>query len=260
MSWSSNYVLTANKNKINDLVEGWRNPITGDPYPDDKLVLKALGDTKFIMKKGGTLGDLYSLTDLARDDNGNIYVDADGKVAKVNVADKPIKLGSVLPKANMSWRNDFAWRNFSLGFMVSARLGGIVNSTTQSTMDLQGVSEASADARNNGGVYINGGDRVDAQNWYETIGGTSNIGQFYTYNATNVRLQELSFGYTFTRDKLWNVGDLTVSFIARNLWMIYNKAPFDPESVATTGNNYQGIDYFMMPSNRSLGFNVKMRF
>ena len=42
--------------------------------------------------------------------------------------------------------------------------------------------------------------------------------------------------------------------------MIYCKAPFDPEAVASTGNNYQGIDYFMMPSLRSLGFNVKLDF
>ena len=44
---------------------------------------------------------------------------------------------------------------------------------------------------------------------------------------------------------------MTVSFVGRNLWMIYCKAPFDPEAVASTGLNYQGIDYFMMPSMRS---------
>ena len=53
---------------------------------------------------------------------------------------------------------------------------------------------------------------------------------------------------------------LTVSFVGRNLWMVYCKAPFDPEAVASTGLNYQGIDYFMMPSMRNLGFNVKFQF
>ena len=53
---------------------------------------------------------------------------------------------------------------------------------------------------------------------------------------------------------------LTVSFVGRNLCMIYCKAPFDPEAVASTGLSYQGIDYFMMPSLRSLGFNVKFEF
>jgi TonB-linked SusC/RagA family outer membrane protein len=259
-SWSTNYIFTANKNKINELANNVVDPVTGQLYPLDNLTLKALGDTRFILKEGGTLGDLYSLSDLQRDANGNIYVDANGNVTKVSVAGNPVKLGSVLPKANMSWRNDFAWKNFNLGFMFSARLGGVVYSATQAIMDSQGVSEASATARDNGGIVINGGDIIDAQTWYSKIGSSSNIAQYYTYSATNVRLQEVSLGYTFPKSKLWGVGDLTVSLIGRNLWMIYNKAPFDPEAVATTGNNYQGIDYFMMPSTRSMGFNVKLRF
>ena len=53
---------------------------------------------------------------------------------------------------------------------------------------------------------------------------------------------------------------VNVSLVGRNLWMIYCKAPFDPEAVATTNNYYQGIDYFMMPSTRNIGFNIKINF
>lgn len=259
-TWSTNYTLSANGNRLNRLASNFVNPTTGELYPVESLTLKAFGDTRFILKEGGTLGDLYSLSDLQRDSNGNIYVDANGNVSKISVADNPVKLGSVLPKANMSWRNDFSWKNFNLGFMVSARLGGVVYSATQAILDSYGVSEATEDARNNGGVVVNGTDIVDAQVWYSKIGSSSNIAQYYTYSATNVRLQEVSLGYTFPRAKLWGVGDLTLSLVGRNLLMIYNKAPFDPEAVATTGNNYQGVDYFMMPSTRSMGFNVKLKF
>ena len=49
--------------------------------------------------------------------------------------------------------------------------------------------------------------------------------------------------------------------MAKNLWMIYCKAPFDPEISASTNNTYyQGVDYFMQPSTRNLGFNVKLQF
>ena len=51
-----------------------------------------------------------------------------------------------------------------------------------------------------------------------------------------------------------------VSFVAHNLWMIYNKAPFDPEMTASTGTYNQGIDYFMQPSLRTMGFSVKVKF
>jgi hypothetical protein len=42
--------------------------------------------------------------------------------------------------------------------------------------------------------------------------------------------------------------------------MIYAEAPFDPELTANTQTYFQGIDYFMMPSLRSLGFSVKLNF
>ena len=59
---------------------------------------------------------------------------------------------------------------------------------------------------------------------------------------------------------LGDLCEITLSLVGRNLWMIYNKAPFDPESVATTGNYYQGIDYYMMPNTRNIGFNVRLKF
>lgn len=257
--WGSTYTLSINRNKVVELLKDYRNHITGDIKNLDQFEIGGLANTKFIIKEGGTLGDLYSLYDLKRDPNGYIYVDPDGNLTAER-AEEPIKLGTVFPKANMSWRNDFSWKNFNVGVMFSARLGGIVYSATQAVMDRYGVSEASAAARDNGGVMINGGDLVNAQTWYETVGQSAGIAQYYTYSATNVRLQEASIGYTFTKKQLWGICDATVSLVGRNLWMIYNKAPFDPEAVATTGNYYQGIDYFMMPNTRNIGFNVSVRF
>lgn len=257
--WSSSYTFSTNKNEILELVDNYIHPETGLPITKDRLDVGGFSQARFILKKGGSLGDLYSLSDLQRDSEGNIYVDNKGNIAlNNNVGD--VKLGSVFPKANMAWRNDFSWKGFNLGFMVSARIGGVVYSATQAALDLYGVSEASALARDNGGVWVNQGDVINPETWYTTVGGKNGIPQFYTYSATNVRLQEASIGYTIPRYKLWGVADITVSLVGRNLWMIYNKAPFDPESVATTGNYYQGIDNFMMPSTRNLGFNVRLKF
>lgn len=259
IKWSSTYTFSANKNKILEIVENYVHPETGATMNIDRLEVGRLGLTRFILKTGGSLGDLYSSAELMRDQDGYIYVTSDGNVVKQN-AKEDIKLGSVFPKSNMAWRNDFSWKNLNFSFLISARLGGIVYSATQATLDRYGVSKASADARDNGGVLINGGDVISAQNWYTTIGGELGIPQYYTYSATNVRLQEARIAYTFPRNKVWNVADITVSLVGRNLWMIYNKAPFDPEAVASTGNYYQGIDYFMMPSTRNLGFNVLLKF
>ena len=257
--WESNFTLSHNKNKIKELVRNYVHPETGELINKDRLDVGGLGKARFILKEGGTLGDLYTQSDLKRDDNGMIDIDPTGAVnIENNLPD--IKLGSVFPKANLAWNNRFSWKGISLNALFTARIGGIVYSATEAAMDQYGVSERSALARDNGGVLVNGRTLVDAENYFTKIGSESGLPQYYTYSATNVRLQEASIGYTIPRKWLGNVCDIQVSVIGRNLWMIYNKAPFDPESVATTDNYYQGIDYFMLPSTRNIGFNVKINF
>ena len=257
--WVSNYTFSANRNKINELVRNYVHPETGTVINKDRLDVGGHGQAHFILKEGGTLGDLYSLSDIKRDSQGRVYIDNEGKVyTNNNVGD--IKLGSVFPKCNMAWRNDFSWKGLNVGLMFSARFGGIVYSATQATLDTYGVSETTAQARDLGYVEVNGGDRINPETWYTTIGSKNGVPQYYTYSATNIRLQEASIGYTIKKNKLWNVGDITLSLVGRNLLMLYCKAPFDPEATASTGNYYQGIDYFMTPSTRSIGFNVKVKF
>ena len=261
-SWDSNFTASANRNKIMKLGKEVIDPNTGKVTPIGDLNVGGMGNVRFILREGGSLGDIYSRADLRRDSNGDIYQDMDGNIFVDNKTQTKdfIKLGSVFPDANLAWRNDFRWRNFNFGFLLTARLGGVVYSRTQAVMDYYGVSASSADARDAGGIVINGNDLIDAQKWYQTVANGDTTPQYYTYSATNVRLQEASIGYTIPRKKLGDVCDITVSIVGRNLWMLYNKAPFDPEAVATTSNYYQGIDYFMMPSLRSIGFNVRVKF
>lgn len=257
--WQTNFTLSHNKNEIIELVKNYIHPETGEPINKDRLDVGGLGKARFILKTGGSLGDLYTQSDLKRDDNGMVEISPAGTLVTVN--NQPdIKLGSVFPKCNLAWSNQFSWKGFNISALLTARIGGIVYSATAAAMDQYGVSESSALARDNGGVLVNGRNKVDAQTWYTAIGSQSGLPQYYTYSATNIRLQEAAIGYTLPRKWLHNVCDIQVSVVGRNLCMIYNKAPFDPESVATTGNYYQGIDFFMLPSTRNVGLNVKINF
>lgn len=257
--WQSNFILSHNKNKIIELVKDYIHPETGEPINKDRLDVGGLGKARFILKTGGSLGDLYTQSDLKRDDNGMVEISPAGTLVTVN--NRPdIKLGSVFPKCNLAWNNQFSWKGFNISALVTARIGGIVYSATAAVMDQYGVSESSAVARDNGGVLVNGRNRVDAQTWFTAIGSQSGLPQYYTYSATNIRLQEAAIGYTLPRKWLHDVCDIQLSVVGRNLCMIYNKAPFDPEAVATTGNYYQGIDFFMLPSTRNVGLNVKINF
>ena len=257
--WATNFTYSWNRNEIIELAANAVNPVTGQPLNLTKLDIKGLGKAKYILKEGGTLGDLYTTSDLRFNDNGYIEVDKNGNLLLTDEGDD-IYLGSVFPDHTLAWRNDFSWKGVNLGVLFTGRIGGICYSATQANLDLYGVSEASAAARDAGGVWINGREMVDAQKWYQAIGSQSGLPQYYTYSATNFRLQELSLGYTLPAKWFRDRMRMTVSFVGRNLWMIYCKAPFDPEAVASTGLNYQGIDYFMMPSLRSLGFSVKFQF
>ncbi|MDD2951790.1 MAG: SusC/RagA family TonB-linked outer membrane protein, partial [Parabacteroides sp.] len=147
-------------------------------------------------------------------------------------------------------------------FLIDAEIGGHVISMNVSTLDGWGVSERSGAARDNGNVVFEG-VTFDAQKFYSTVGATNFNSQYanelYVYDATNVRLRELSLGYTFR--SLFGAGkNLTASLIGRNLFFFYKDAPMDPDVSAGTGNGWQGVDMFALPSSRSFGLNLKLNF
>ena len=261
-AWDSGVTFSWNRNRIIELVHNYTHPETGEPITKERLEIKGLAKVKYVLKPGGTMGDLYTASHLKYSEKGYVELDDRGNVTvEDNLSDKTeILLGSVLPDYNLAWRNDFQWKGVNLGFLISARIGGICYSATQAWMDQFGVSESTAAARDAGGVLVNGRSTVDPQKWYQAVSAQGGLPQYYTYSATNVRLQELSLGYTLPARWFRDACRINVSLVARNLWMIYCKAPFDPESTASTDSFYQGIDYFMMPSLRSVGFNVKLTF
>ena len=140
-NWASNFTFSTNQNKIISLAENVLNAATGEYFSVDLLDMNGLGRAHFLLKEGGTLGDLYSLVDYNYDSNGMIIINEDGTTTTNVITDAKdyVKLGSVLPKANLSWRNDFRVQNFNFGFLVTARIGGIVYSSTQAVLDYYGV-------------------------------------------------------------------------------------------------------------------------
>ncbi|BCA50054.1 SusC/RagA family TonB-linked outer membrane protein [Bacteroides thetaiotaomicron] len=256
--WSSNLTFSFNKNEITELLDDYVAS-DGTHYNIDQIKKGGIDACQYILKPGGTMGDLYVTNRLKRDQEGNVWIDPDTKNVSSETLTDPEKVGSVLPDSNLGFRNDFTWKGFNLGVMLSARFGGVVLSQTQAIMDQYGVSETSANLRGQGGVTVNNG-LVDTQKYFSVVGGSNGVLSHYVYSATNVRLQELSLGYTFPRKWFNDKLALNLSVVGRNLWMIYCKAPFDPESTASTGTYYQGLDYFMQPSLRNIGFSVKLQF
>lgn len=256
--WNTNFTLGYNKNLIKSLVDNYINPITQTEEKIDYLVKNSVGALSYVLRKGGSLGDVYSTADFRRDQNGNIITDANGNVSVESFGEGRFQsLGSVLPNYTLGWVNNFSIGNFSLGCTIGGRIGGVVVSATQGVLDYYGVSEESANARDAGGVAIDGNLPINPQSYFETRG-INRLPQYYTYSATNFRLQEAYISYRIPRKAFKNVMDLTISVVGRNLAMLYLKAPFDPQLVASTGNYVQGVDYFMWPSLRTFGLNLRI--
>lgn len=261
--WNTGVTFSLNRNEIKELLpDDATNPITGEKLQniDGIEPFKPQGAYKMVLKKGGTMNDIY-VSGLKTDEKGYIYVHpATGAIQEDS--NNWIKAGSAAPRFNWGFNNSFEWNGLSLGFLITARIGGVGVSATQALMDRYGVSEASAIARDNGGVPLNGNGVIDPRSYYEVVGkGYTGILSQYVYSATNVRLQELSLGYSFPKKWLGNVVDeLRLSVIGKNLFMFYNRAPFDPELSVSTSTYYQGFDYFMQPSLRSIGFSINVGF
>lgn len=255
-SFSTSYTLTWNRNEIKELADNVYNYADGSLLSFDELPVASYGstDARLLLRVGGSMGDVYSQRVLARDQNGYILNDPANGLSMMNQENY---LGSILPKVNMGWNFNFGYKGINLGMTFTGRFGGIVMSQTQSILDAAGVSKVSADYRDMGGVPINQ-TMVSPKEYFTTISGAS---YYYTYSANNIRLGELSLNYTLPRKWFNNKMGVTLGFVGKNLWMIYCKAPFDPELTTSASSNfYQGFDAYMLPSTRNYGFNVKFQF
>ena len=100
---------------------------------------------------------------------------------------------------------------------------------------------------------------VSAENYYHRL---YNIAEANVYDASFVKLRELSLSYQLPKSVYSLIGlqGASVTFTARNLWTIYKKADnIDPEAAITAGNA-QGVEAYTLPTARTYGFNINVKF
>lgn len=255
--WNSSVNFSSNKNLIKKLATDI----------DQFVLTDDINNYSSILKVGGSYGDIYGQV-LDRNEKGQVIINADGY--PVVKAGPRSLLGNSNPDYRIGWNNNLTYKNFGLSFLIDGSFGGEVMSLTEQVLDGVGVSKRSGEARDNGGVAVNGMLKdentpvtlVDPQKWYKTIGGRQHVTGEYMYDATTVRLRELSLGYTLPAKIFGNgfVKSLRLALTGRNLVYFYRKAPFDPDITFSVGNGFSGIDVFGLPATRSLGFNLNVSF
>ncbi|AZQ63656.1 SusC/RagA family protein [Flammeovirga pectinis] len=257
LTWSTTVNLARNVNEIKELYT------RADGTEADFDIVTNGGNIKYmqVLRKGGAIGEIWT-ADFLRDADGKIStVDADGKTVPAGSAsldpETAVKTNSN-PDFLAGWTNTLKYKGFVMNMVIDGRFGGKTLSLTNSYMDSEGTSKEFAEAIDNNGNVTVEGIAFDPVGYMAATAGRSNVTSQYLYDQTNIRLRELSIGYTF--DSIGPLENVTLSAIGRNLFFFYNAAPFDPDVVMSTGAGVQGLNFFSLPATRSVGLNLRVNF
>ncbi len=252
-SWNSSLFFSQNKTKLVKLIDGI-----------EYLNYNSTNSGNFSSRAqvGGGIGDFYgSVWDT--DDKGNKKVNANG----IPVASTPDKyLGSAQPDWLGGWQNSFQLNDFTLSFLIDARIGGQIYSATSAYLDSQGVSARSLQYRESGVVVDGMNTSTNAANTNSITGqqywsAMAGIAENYVYDQTNVRLRELAIGYFIPNANKIGLQSASIQLIGRNLFFLMKEAEdIDPENNLGTSLPGQGINSGNLPTVRSLGLNLTLNF
>jgi TonB-linked SusC/RagA family outer membrane protein len=229
---------------------------------------------------GERYGTIYG-TAYKRDNNNNILVDDNGRP----ITDPNNKiLGHYTPDWTGSFRTSFSYKGIELSVLFDGSFGGSIYSETERIGNYTGVLAETLTGRDaaHGGITFTDNNQVlrddgmifkgiresdgkenttilTAENYYKS---SSRINEAYIYDASYVKLRDLRLSYTFDRDLIKKIGlsGLTVAIVAHNVAILFRNTPnFDPEVSIDTGNR-QGLETLSLPSVRTFGFNVNLKF
>jgi len=208
-----------------------------------------------------------------RDDSGNIMYDISSSIPKPIQGENKI-LGQGVAPYTIGFSNSFKYKDISLSFLIDAKFGGSVHSGTNRELMLRGLHEKTLEGREDG-LEVSGIDDATGQSFTMTVApenlrtyygfiGEENAGiaEEFVYSTDFIKFRELSLSYNLPKKVLENIliNELRFSLIARNLFYISKDIDnVDPEA-ALNNLNSQGIERFGIPSTRSLGFSVNVKF
>jgi len=267
--WDVNVNFSSNKSRVVELDEAGEL---------QSYTIGSSGTVQVLASVGQPYGTLYG-TGFLRDDAGRIVVDANGTPA----AD-PVNhyFGKFTPDWLGGVTNSFRYKDFDLSFLIDIKHGGKIYSGTNATGTGTGVLASTLpgrDAEHGGltytvgdvtyddgiivdGVNADGSENtriVSAQQYYKAL---NRINESNVFDASYVKLREVKLGYHLPNRWVSKIGLQSASFalVARNLWIIHKNAPnIDPETAFNTGNA-QGLESLQLPTTRSIGFNLNLKF
>jgi TonB-linked SusC/RagA family outer membrane protein len=252
-TWTSALNYAKNTNKVVRLAEGQ----TSMQVPNGE----SRTERGFIQHIVGMPFSQVMVYDVKRDSKGVAILGPNGLQAD----DILVAKGTGVHPTTGGWNNDVAFKNFALSFLIDYKFGAVLYSGTNATAFQRGLHRETLNGRETG-VQVSGVDgggtaqqlTVPAQSYYNEI---YRISGMHVYSADFIKFRSLSLTYSVPARILKNkIAGLSVSLVARNLFYISKDTPnIDPESNYQNGNA-QGLEYAGLPSVKSFGFNLNVKF
>jgi hypothetical protein len=272
LTWDVSLNFAHNKNKVISLIEG----TTELSFEESRTQT-----TRIKHIEGYPSGQITGRTQ-QRSPDGQLVFTTAGLPVRSNNGENTI-IGDPNPDLIGGLNNSFTYKGINLSFLIDFKFGGDMHSGTNQRLDEWGLSERSVQGRDGEapihitGVVANGDgtftpiDRDltanEAKNYWSGVNGNGNIGaeaaDNYIYDSGFGKLRQVTLGYSLPRSLLSNTPfqNVTVSFVARNLAILWKDVPnIDPESSYSAAAGAQGLEYFAMPSTRSYGFDINLKF
>lgn len=259
--WKTTFTYSKNHNEILELAAG----IEGG----DEQTLSSSGTVSIIGKVGGSTGDMYGYGFVRNDEGKIIYNETTGLPVR---PDEVQKIGNAYADWKGGWTNNFKYKNFTLGVTIDGSFGGTLYSQSYHKMMEHGKLNGSLPGREEGfiigdgviqnadGSFSPNTTKVDVPGYYSEYYRRANV-EANSFDATYVKLREISFTYTFPKSFLekTKLKGLSLSIYGRNLYTWSDFPIYDPETAALNGANMvPGVEMGQMPSPATYGFNLKV--
>ncbi|WP_102406644.1 SusC/RagA family TonB-linked outer membrane protein [Parabacteroides bouchesdurhonensis] len=235
---------------------------------DPNLKRFVIGETrigKVVVDEGGRYGDIVGIG-YKRDANGRVLIGDNG----LPITESEKVLGNMTPDWTGSFSTSLRWKNLSLNALIDVRCGGDLISTTDLYASSAGASKRTLAGREEGmvvnGIVESTGQEntktVSAQSYWSAIGGAYGVAEEFMYDASYVKFRELSIGYTLPKAWLKDlpIQSVKLSAVGRDLFYIFKNAPVTPEASFSREDYAQAFEYAALPSTRSFGFTLNVKF
>jgi TonB-linked SusC/RagA family outer membrane protein len=228
------------------------------------------GNATIQARVGGTTGDIYGFG-FVRSPEGKIIYNADGLPAR------PTDI-QYIGRAFADWKggiqNEFSYKNFRFSFLLDGQYGGMIYSQTHHKMTEQGKLEHTLRGREDNyiigegvvadgtGHYVENTKKVVPVDYYTEYYRRANV-EANSFDASYLKLREARLEYMLPKKVLGKsfIRQASLAVYGRDLLMITSFPIFDPETAALNGNVLlPGVEMGQMPSTRTMGLNLTLKF